>query len=94
MFEFGYVLSTFFSYQYFCRELFPTYSLFSKIPGQLQDVIAAVEQTIIINGGKRVKCSHLYRPPDKSAYWKTTFFISHPKHTFKLMDMKIIAIVR
>ena len=20
------------------------------------------------------------RPPDKSVYWKTTFFISHPKH--------------
>ena len=20
------------------------------------------------------------RPPDKSAYWKTIFFISHPKH--------------
>ena len=22
----------------------------------------------------------LIRPPDKSAYWKTIFFISHPKH--------------
>ena len=21
-----------------------------------------------------------YRPPDKSAYWKTIFFIFHPKH--------------
>ena len=21
-----------------------------------------------------------HRPPDKSAYWKSTFFISHPKH--------------
>ena len=21
----------------------------------------------------------IIRPPDKSAYWKTTFFISHPK---------------
>ena len=43
------------------------------------------------------------RPPDKSVYWKTIFFISHPKHMlwvlkrtvsmFKLMDKKIIAIV-
>ena len=24
--------------------------------------------------------SILFRPPDKSEYWKTIFFISHPKH--------------
>ena len=23
---------------------------------------------------------YVVRPPDKSAYWKTIFFISHPKH--------------
>ena len=44
------------------------------------------------------------RPPDKSAYWKTTFFISHPKHVvgtqknpkhmFKLIGKKIITILR
>ena len=25
------------------------------------------------------------RPPDKSAYWKTIFFISHPKHMLWLL---------
>ena len=29
------------------------------------------------------------RPPDKSVYWKTIFFISHPKHMFKLMGKEI-----
>ena len=50
-----------------------------------------------------------YRPPDKSVYWKTICFISHPKHMlwvlkrdssfehpkhmFKLMGKKIITIL-
>ena len=47
-----------------------------------------------------------HRPPDKSAYWKTSFFIFHPKHMLwvhkrtvsmhmiKLMGKKTIAILR
>ena len=50
------------------------------------------------------------RPPDKSAYWKIIFFISHPKHMWwelkrdgsfehpkhmsKLMSKKIFTILR
>ena len=39
------------------------------------------------------------KAPDKSAYWKTSFFISHQKHMLwvhmlKLMDKKIIAFLR
>ena len=40
---------------------------------------------------------HVYvqaRPPDKSAYRNIIFFISHPKHMFKLMAKKIIKILR
>ena len=34
------------------------------------------------------------RPPDKNVYWKTIFFISHPKHMFQLMGKKISTILR
>ena len=27
-------------------------------------------------------------PPDKSAYWKTIFFISHPKHNYVVGTQK------
>ena len=44
---------------------------------------------------KHKKKSHTSRPPDKSEYWKTIFFVSHPKHMlwvlkhlFKLMGKK------
>ena len=28
----------------------------------------------------KMNCFCYYKPPDKSAYWKIVFFISHPKH--------------
>ena len=33
-------------------------------------------------------------PPDKSAYLKAKFFITHPKHMFKSMGKKIITFFR
>ena len=30
-----------------------------------------------------------YRPPDKSAYWKTIFFISHPKHMLWVLERTV-----
>ena len=29
------------------------------------------------------------RPPDKSAYWKIMFFISHPKHMFWVLKITV-----
>ena len=29
------------------------------------------------------------RPPDKSAYWKTIFFISHPKHMLRVLKRTV-----
>ena len=34
-----------------------------------------------------------FRAPDKSAYWKAIFLISHPKHMLKLMGKKKITIL-
>ena len=31
----------------------------------------------------------LYRAPDKSAYWKTIFFISHPKHMLWVLKRNV-----
>ena len=30
-----------------------------------------------------------YRPPDKSAYWKIIFFISHPKHILLVLKRTV-----
>ena len=30
------------------------------------------------------------RPPDKSAYWKTVFFISHPKHMLWVLKRTVL----
>ena len=73
-----------------------------------------IEWQPIFEGMKTDHC--FIRPQDKSAYWKSIFFISyqkhmlwvqyskepsrrdgsfeHNKHMFKLMDKKIMAIVR
>ena len=30
-----------------------------------------------------------FRPPDKSAYWKIIFFISHPKHMLSVLKSPV-----
>ena len=36
--------------------------------------------------------SHMlgHRPPDKSAYWKIIFFISHPKHMLWVLNETVL----
>ena len=31
----------------------------------------------------------MYRPPDKSVYWKIIFFISHPKHMLLVLKRTV-----
>ena len=31
-----------------------------------------------------------HRPPDKSAYWKIIFFISHPKHMLWVLKRTVL----
>ena len=41
--------------------------------------------------GKELKnnFSDIYRPPDKSVYWRTIFFISHPKHMLWVLKCSV-----
>ena len=45
------------------------------IPGRNKNMIVLCNVHVMRFSGQ-----HFSRPPDKSAYWKTIFFISHPKH--------------
>ena len=39
--------------------------------------------------GDNMSQAEVSRPPDMSVYWKTIFFISHPKHMLKVLKQTV-----
>ena len=37
----------------------------------------------------KLEAATVIRPPGKSAYWKTNFFISHPKHMLEVLKRTV-----